>query len=196
MDIAESGTMLRDYVRWYDDVLPRAFCDHLIDAFHGTQAMHVQREHGWRAGLEDSAWTELDLSALADDALKTFFRARIDEYLERYNNELKLPIPVPRSPLLAELRMKRYRPGTREAFQLHFDSINEVASRYLVFLWYLNDVAEGGETEFPCLGVRVAPQAGRLLMFPPYWMYQHSGLPPRSGDKYILSTYMLFPSPP
>jgi len=29
-------------------------------------------------------------------------------------------------------------------------------------------------------------------MFPPYWMYQHAGLPPRSNDKYIISTYLLF----
>jgi hypothetical protein len=31
-------------------------------------------------------------------------------------------------------------------------------------------------------------------MFPPYWMYQQ-GLPPQSGDKYILSTYLLFIDP-
>jgi len=54
----------------------------------------------------------------------------------------------------------------------------------------LNDVACGGETEFPHLGVSVKPEAGRLLIFPPYWMYQHQGLPPVSGDKYILSTYL------
>lgn len=194
MEAATSGAiMLRDYVRWYDEALPRGFCQRLIDAFRDARAMHVERARGWRAGLEESAWTELDLTAMADDALKAFFRGRIDEYLARYNDELKLPIAVPASPLLAELRLKRYRPGTGEGFQLHFDSINEVAHRYLVFLWYLNDVAEGGETEFPGLEVKVAPRAGRLLIFPPYWMYQHAGLPSRSGDKYILSTYMLFP---
>ena len=94
--------------------------------------------------------------------------------------------------LLDTLILKRYRPGGQEGFQLHFDSLDEVCGRYLVFLWYLNDVAEGGETEFPDLGVKVAPRAGRLLMFPPYWMYQHAGLPPVSGDKYILSTYLMF----
>jgi prolyl 4-hydroxylase len=88
--------------------------------------------------------------------------------------------------------MKRYRPGQEEQFQLHFDAINFVANRYLVMLWYLNDVAEGGETAFPYLDLGVKPQAGRLLMFPPYWMYQHQGLPPVSEDKYILSTYLLF----
>jgi hypothetical protein len=29
-------------------------------------------------------------------------------------------------------------------------------------------------------------------MFPPYWMFQHAGLPPRSNDKYIVSTYLMF----
>ena len=29
-------------------------------------------------------------------------------------------------------------------------------------------------------------------MFPPYWMFQHAGRPPVGGDKYILSTYLMF----
>ena len=59
-------------------------------------------------------------------------------------------------------------------------------------IWYLNDVETGGETNFPQLETSVRPQAGRLLVFPPYWMYQHEGLPPVSGDKYIVSSYLLF----
>jgi hypothetical protein len=53
-------------------------------------------------------------------------------------------------------------------------------------------VEAGGETRFPQLDLKVEARAGRLLMFPPYWMYQHEGLPPQSGDKYIISTYLLF----
>ena len=90
--------------------------------------------------------------------------------------------------------MKRYRPNSEEQFQLHFDAVNHLANRYLVVLWYLNDVAEGGETRFPHLGFSVQPKAGRLLVFPPYWMYQHEGTAPHSGEKYILSTYLLFPT--
>jgi hypothetical protein len=33
-------------------------------------------------------------------------------------------------------------------------------------------------------------------MFPPYWMYMHAALPPRSGDKYIISTYLEFTAKP
>ena len=65
-----------------------------------------------------------------------------------------------------------------------------------MLLWYLNDVSEGGETRFPQLGLSVKPATGRLLMFPPYWMYQHEGEPPNSGDKFILSTYLLFGETP
>lgn len=184
---------LADYIRVYDDALPRDFCTRLIAAFQQSPAMQVRRERGWRAGLEESAWTEVDLTPLADAAFRDYFRRHVNDYLQRYNQDLPLAIPVPLSPLLAELRLKRYQPEARDGFQLHFDSINAVAQRYLVFLWYLNDVAEGGETEFPDLGIKVQPRAGRLLMFPPYWMYQHAGLPPRSGEKYILSTYLLFP---
>ena len=65
----------------------------------------------------------------------------------------------------------------------------------LINYWH-NDVERGGGTRFPKLDVEIAARAGRLLMFPPYWMYQHEGLPPESGDKYILSTYLLFTSAP
>lgn len=188
-----AGADLRHYVRWYDDALPVAFCEKMIASFQQATTHHVKRERGWRAGLDASAWTELDITPLADSALKGFFYHRIDEYLARYNADVGLEIPIPATTLLAPLRIKRYLPEAEEEFQLHFDSIGEVANRYLVYLWYLNEVEEGGETEFSALGIKVRPRAGRLLMFPPYWMFQHAGRPPASGEKYILSTYMLFP---
>jgi len=185
---------VRSYIQTFDEALPAAFCAQLIESFTQSVSEQLVRSKGWRAGLEESAWTELDLTPLADDAFKGFFYRQIDEYLERYNRSLGLTLPVPTSNVIAPLRIKRYIAGSGDGFQPHFDSLGEVASRYLVLLWYLNDVEEGGETQFCDLGVSVQARAGRLLMFPPYWMYQHAGLPPRSGDKYILSTYLMFPS--
>jgi len=180
------------YIRTYDHSLDDSLCRQLIDSFGSLQRFHKQNGRGVRAGLEDSAWTELYVSRLSDPAFMSMFRLFIDRALDRYNQDIGLPISIPNTPLLSELVMKRYRPGRDEQFQLHFDAINFVANRYLVMLWYLNDVADGGETVFPHLGLEVAARTGRLLMFPPYWMYQHRGLQPNSGDKYILSTYLLF----
>lgn len=188
----DGGNDLRHYVRWYDGALTGEFCQRLVTAFGQAADRHVQRPRGWREGLEQSAWTELDITPIADESLRGFFGAQIAEYLGRYNREIGLEIPVPAPDRLAPLRMKRYCPGGDEGFQLHFDALGEVANRYLVFLWYLNDVEVGGETAFPKLGVEVGARAGRLLVFPPYWMYQHVGIAPMSGDKYILSTYLLF----
>lgn len=187
---------LRGYVQVFDDSLPKAFCEQLIASFLQTKDKQVTRRKGWRLGLDASSWTELDITALADDAFKGFFYRKIDDYLELYNRKCGLTIPVPASTLLDALRIKRYVAGSGDGFQPHFDSLGEVSNRYMVFLWYLNDVDVGGETEFCDIGVKVSARAGRLLMFPPYWMFQHAGLPPASGDKYILSTYLLFPPAP
>jgi hypothetical protein len=185
-------TNLSHFVRVYDNALEPAFCQRMLDSFNALGRFHQRNGRGHRAGLEDSAWTELNVTGLADDAFLGYFRARIDLALDRYNREIGLDIPVPNSPKTADLILKRYRADADEQFQLHFDSINEVANRYLVLLWYLNDVAEGGATFFPRLDLSVTPRTGRLLLFPPYWMYQHIGKPPISGDKYIVSTYLLF----
>jgi prolyl 4-hydroxylase len=183
---------LADCIRVYDHALDDDFCARLISGFE--QASDLQRRNGTgvRPGLEDSAWTELNVGQFADKAFLGFFLAQVEHYLERYNQDVGLGIPVPLRPKTDRLSLKRYRANASDRFQPHFDSIDAVSNRYLVFLWYLNDVAEGGETEFCDLDIRIAPRAGRLLMFPPYWMYQHAGRPPISGDKYILSTYLLF----
>ena len=150
------------------------------------------RQDSVRAGLEASAWTELNVTRLSDAAFLSMLRSFVDPALERYNRDIGLPIGIPNTPLLADFVMKRYRPGQNEQFQLHFDAINFVANRYLVMMWYLNDVEVGGETEFPQLNTKIQARTGRLLMFPPYWMFQHAGLAPLSNDKYIISTYLLF----
>jgi len=185
-------TDLRHYIRVYDGDLEPAFCQRMTESFNSLQRFQQPNGRGHRAGLEHSAWTELNVTRLSDEPFLGFFRSRINLALDRYNRDVGLGIQVPNSAKTADLILKRYRPGADEQFELHFDSIHEVANRYLVLLWYLNDVADGGETDFPQLDTRVAAQQGRLLVFPPYWMFQHAGLAPRSGEKYILSTYLLF----
>ena len=185
---------LRHFIRVYDDALPATWCTRLLKGFDALSAHQARNGRELRAGLEDSAWTELNVTRHGDPLTAGFFRGRIDEALARYNADVQLDLPVPNSPAFADLVLKRYRPNSAERFQLHFDAINHLSNRYLVLLWYLNDVERGGGTRFPKLGVEIAARAGRLLMFPPYWMYQHEGLPPQSGDKYILSTYLLFTS--
>jgi hypothetical protein len=196
---AAAGTAaasLQHFIRIYDDGLDPAMCAKLVASFDTLARFQTRNGRGLRPGLEDSAWTELDVSRLSDAPFLAYFRELVSRQLQRYNADVDLPIALPDSPLLSPLILKRYRAGGEDRFQTHFDSINEVCDRYLVFLWYLNDVAEGGQTWFPGLGCGVAPRAGRLLMFPPYWLYAHQGQPSPHEDKYILSTYLRFVQAP
>tara|TARA_Y100000034_G_scaffold114845_1_gene151368 strand:+ start:1087 stop:1416 length:330 start_codon:yes stop_codon:yes gene_type:complete len=95
------------------------------------------------------------------------------------------------------VRMKRYLTNDYDRFDPHVDVLNhETARRFLAFFIYLNDVEEGGETQFlninhpgTYLPYTVKPKRGRLLMFPPTWQYYHVGLKPVSDRKYIIHSY-------
>jgi len=70
--------------------------------------------------------------------------------------------------------------------------INE--PRAFVFSVYLNDVEEGGETEFLHFSKRVKPKTGRIVIWPAGFPYVHRGNPPLSGEKYILTSWMMLRS--
>ena len=64
-------------------------------------------------------------------------------------------------------------------------------ARAFVFSIYLNDVEDGGETEFLHFSKRVQPKAGRIVIWPAGFPYVHRGNPPLSGEKYILTSWMM-----
>ena len=63
--------------------------------------------------------------------------------------------------------------------------------RAFAFSIYLNDVEEGGETEFLHQSMRVKPKTGRIVIWPAAFPYLHRGNPPLSGEKYILTSWMM-----
>jgi hypothetical protein len=61
--------------------------------------------------------------------------------------------------------------------------------RMLTYLWYLNDVTEGGETVFNGK-YKIQPRCGTLVLFPASWTFPHCGKMPISSDKYIITGWM------
>ncbi len=64
-------------------------------------------------------------------------------------------------------------------------------ARAFVFSIYLNDVEDGGETEFLHFSKRVKPKTGRIVIWPAGFPYVHRGNPPLSGEKYILTSWLM-----
>jgi hypothetical protein len=61
------------------------------------------------------------------------------------------------------------------------------SNRILVWSIYLNDVEEGGETEFLYLNKRIKAEKGVTVIFPANFVATHRGNPPISNDKYLLT---------
>jgi len=62
--------------------------------------------------------------------------------------------------------------------------------RLLAFSLYLNDVEEGGETEFLYQKIRFKPKMGQLLIWPSYFTHAHRGNQPLSGEKYLVTGWI------
>jgi hypothetical protein len=81
-----------------------------------------------------------------------------------------------------------------EFYHWHIDGgSHEFAMRQLVAIWYLNEPqGEGGETEFRYQDLRIRPETGKLLLFPPFWTHLHRGKTLSAGSKYIATTWVVF----
>ena len=64
--------------------------------------------------------------------------------------------------------------------------INKSRYRTITYLWYLNTIEEGGETEF-FGNYKIKPEKGKLILFPASWCYPHRGKVPISDNKYIIT---------
>lgn len=65
------------------------------------------------------------------------------------------------------------------------------ANRILVWMVYLNDVTEGGETEFYFQHHFEEPKQGKLMIWPSDWTYLHRGIPSLTQTKYILTGWFV-----
>ena len=110
-------------------------------------------------------------------------------------------------PYIEDLVRVLYRPGTinlqkyRQAsggyHHWHSEIYPQNAScdslhRVLLWMFYLNDVEDGGETEFLYQGRKIAPKKGRLVIAPAGFTHTHRGNVARSGDKYIATSWILY----
>ncbi|HNJ48220.1 MAG TPA: 2OG-Fe(II) oxygenase [Novosphingobium sp.] len=100
---------------------------------------------------------------------------------------------------------QRYAPG--QEFKDHMDwfwtkapywpkEAREGGQRSITAMIYLCDVAKGGETEFPNIGVSIPPQAGALIIWnnaesdgTPNDFTLHAGRPVVEGVKYVITKW-------
>jgi len=189
---------VKNLIRVYENALDAKSCDKIIKRFKKDRKFHTgpgrQKLGDEHIGNPDSKWTELRIDDLAQwNPIREKLVESCQVYGQQYINDAEAYIPI--NATLETFRMKWYQKAKKEQFAPHVDADKlATCNRFLAFLWYLTDVREGGETNFMTLDYKSPARKGNLLIFPPFWMYPHTGEVPISNDKYIISTFMSFGS--
>lgn len=180
------------FIYEYHNALSPEDCAKMIDLFEertdeqeaGKVAWGVERPELKRStdlylvGQEHWAWAD---KLLHDSLLKAV--RELQNIIPLFNEE-----PINDN----GYQLQRTLPG--QFYHWHKDSNRHSRKRLMVAFWYLNDVpvADGGATEFKVQDVRIQPEAGKLLLFPPYWTHIHRGRELLRGHKHIAVTWISY----
>lgn len=177
----------------FEDVLTPLDCEYVI----GLASGRVQRSL-----VHDPASGGPMLHPMRTSQSMTFPATDDDVWLRQLQRRLAAltGLPFANAEPLAVLRYAR-----GEEYRPHRDYLRDPAAlaadapgqRVRTVFAYLSDVAAGGETDFPLLGVRIAPRRGRVVMFDnvrpdgaPDADTLHAGMPVVQGRKWLATLWM------
>jgi prolyl 4-hydroxylase len=176
-------------------VLQREFCEYVMGlASPGLQRAEVHDDHKGLRVHEMRTNSAMRFSIASTDVIVRLIEQQIAALsgLPLENQE--------------DMNVLRYRPG--ETYEPHFDFFDPQVERFhsqlesrgqrvMTVLIYLTEDYEGGHTEFELLDYRFKGSRGDALRFgnvdvngEPHRQMLHTGLPPTSGEKWIISKWI------
>lgn len=177
---------------------PLTLCDELIRFFENQQSRQTQGKTA--GGLNLEAKNSTDLSIRPRDLEHPEFQP-VMQYLDSlfachkdYVEQWPFLSTMLRSAELGSFNIQRYSPGGH--FLKPHSERTTVGTSHRVLAWmtYLNDVSDGGETEFIHQDIAVQPEKGKTLIWPAEWTHAHRGNIVNSGNKYIITGWLHFPA--
>lgn len=187
---------MENFIGIYDNVLSVDKCNEMIDYF---ELMKKLKYSYTRPELKDGKLhhkddetvfvMEPELLIRGDNPVIVPFFEVFWEYYDQYTEQFSIIKDSQKHGIL-NMRLQKTLPG--QGYHVwHYEAMSrENAARMMVFSLYLNDVAEGGETEFLYVKKRISPKAGRLMIWPPGFTHTHRGNPPLTEEKYILTGWL------
>ena len=181
-------TKFSDFIYVERDALPKSFCNNVIEKFEQDDRKR-QGQVGGGVQLDVKRSSDLSISQLDD--WKSYDQA----FFKSLNGGLKkyirfLPEEYMKHRALSELgndtgyQIQRTQPN--DYYIWHHD---QTTTRLVTFIWYLNDIKDGGYTEF-IDGTRIQPEAGKLIIFPATWDFLHRGVSPKTETKYLCTGWV------
>ena len=175
-------------------------CSEIIEFFEDNKKLQKQGITGQGKNLKLKKTTDITINP--NDLKNPKFKI-----LEKYIDELhkcymdyqkqwpflktmlkKIDIPA--------FNIQKYSRGDHFA-HLHSERTS-LSTLHRLFAWmtYLNDVEDGGKTNFSHYGISIKPQTGKTLIWPAEWTHAHTGEILNDRKKYIITGWMHFSSAP
>jgi len=191
--------LFENFVMYYDNFFTVEECNTAISSFNKfdslgftysrnhrtTRNHHIDDKQLFSNTVAESASIDIQEFNIASYFLNKFWETAYKEYTSKYSILIDFPNHTVRS-------LKIQKTNIGEGYHVwHCEDSSFYASRrVLTFTLYLNDVDEGGETEFLYYPKRIKSTVGKLVMFPAGFTHTHRGNPPISNEKYILTGWM------
>ena len=192
----ETIEITRDHIGIFDNFFNDSLIDNYISHFQNLEkngmvfsrkpknfSHHIDDKSC--ALVKDSFYKEISIPYVLGEFVEIFFSKCYKEYLEKFSilNEYD-------KHGILDAKVQKTSPG--EGYHLwHSENMKmHHRNRICVFSLYLNDVYDGGETEFLYQKKRFKPIKNRLLIWPATYTHLHRGNPTISNDKYLLTGWV------
>lgn len=165
-------------------------CDDIVE-YYKTTTKKYPGNVGSKSRVDQSIKKCTETLLNFDDKLFARYVRELRRLTDLYEKKFVRSRMVELYGLVEEINVQHYKPN-EGYFAWHCERCNSGNDRHLVFMTYLNDVNDGGETEFLYQNLKVRPKKGLTLMWPVDWTHTHRGLISPTQDKYITTGWLSF----
>ena len=181
-----------DHIGIFKNFLPNELIDGYLNYFHNCEKTGAI----YQRSQDESLVSDNSLNVIRDGThaaltyvnrpfIDLFFKEVYPLYVKKYSHLKKIDTHN-----IFEVKIQRTRPGEGYHFWHCENAGMKSRNRIMAFMVYLNDVQEGGETEFLYQKCRFKPEKNTLLLWPSQYTHVHRGNPPLSNDKYIITGWI------
>jgi hypothetical protein len=189
-----------DYIGVFDSIFSKEECDQMINFFEHQHSMGLAfnrktTDFGCAKTLKDDETFFHDMTQPEEYTIRAYPHLpivvdRISKCWEEYMDEYDV-IKNSASSLGICPSIKIQKTQIGGGYHIwHYEHGSASAARFGVYTIYLNDVDEGGETEFLYQHKRIPAKAGTVCLFPASYTHPHRGNPPISNTKYIITGWI------
>ena len=179
------------------DLENRKLCNEIITFFENNKSL--QKKGTSAAGFNLNIKKTTDIKIIPNDLENPKFEI-FSQYIKElhkcfvdYQDQWPFLKSMLKAADIPAFNIQKYSRGDHFA-TLHSERTS-LSTLHRLFAWmtYLNDVDDGGKTNFDHYGIKIKPEIGKTLIWPAEWTHAHTGEILKSGTKYIVTGWIHFP---